>query len=64
MLIQEGHRNKGCAKKLMQEILNWFKSMRINHISLDVDVNNLSAIQLYKKYGFRKSMYKMSLVLK
>lgn len=56
--VLEEYRNKHIASKLMEYLID-----KYNNISLEVNVNNIKAINLYKKYGFkevatRKNYYK------
>ncbi|WP_249321577.1 MULTISPECIES: GNAT family N-acetyltransferase [unclassified Campylobacter] len=43
-------RGKGVAKALISEVLSWFESLR-----LEVRVDNVAAINLYKKFGFKQT---------
>jgi len=57
-LVIEKYRRKKIASILIDKMLE----ENINDISLEVNVNNNEAIQLYKKYGFeivskRKNYY-------
>lgn len=44
-------RNQGCATLLFNKICNDYKNIKL---MLEVNVNNKSAIDLYKKLGFEK----------
>ena len=48
LLVIEKYRRKNIASMLIDKLLE----EKVNDISLEVNVNNNSAIQLYKKYGF------------
>ena len=48
--VLKEYRNKHIASKLMEYLLKENKN-----ISLEVNVNNNKAINLYKKYGFKKA---------
>jgi perosamine synthetase len=50
--LLEGYQNKGLGKKLMDYIFNNNKTKLIKNIQLTVDIVNLSAINLYKKFNF------------
>jgi len=50
--VLKEYRNKGIAKLLMEYMINDGKSKKINNITLEVNEENTSAINLYKKYGF------------
>jgi ribosomal protein S18 acetylase RimI-like enzyme len=60
LYVKKEYRAKGIASVLMEKTLDWFKKMKVNHVSLDVDMNNEPAIKLYSKFGFNKKMFKMS----
>lgn len=46
-------RNTGIGTLILKNIIELIKSQNINHIILEVNVNNLPAINLYKKFGFK-----------
>lgn len=49
--VKEEYQNKGVGK----EIMNFFiKQCNVSNITLEVNINNLKAIKLYEKYGFKK----------
>ena len=50
--IKEPFRNKGIGTKLIEEIVELYKGLKVKSISLSVDKKNL-AILLYKKVGFK-----------
>jgi ribosomal protein S18 acetylase RimI-like enzyme len=43
---------KGIAKKLMSSLIDIFNQEEYDSIYLEVDINNIKAIQLYKKFNF------------
>lgn len=43
----------GIGKSLLNKILDYFKDSDIDSIHLSVDKNNLIAVRLYEKYGFK-----------
>jgi len=45
----------GLGKKMMFSLTNYALECNINNIKLSVDKNNLKAISLYEKFGFKKS---------
>ena len=45
-------RNRGIAKELMQKILECAKDCGCERMMLEVRRSNISAQQLYKKFGF------------
>ena len=50
--VLEEYRNKHIATKLMDYMFK--NNLYINSYSLEVNVNNIAAINLYKKYGFKQ----------
>ena len=55
MSIQEKYTNKGIGSALLKRLLEWAETdERVEKISLEVFSNNLRAIQLYKKFGFKE----------
>ena len=63
IFIDIKYRNKGYASKLINKVLN--QAHECNNISLEVDVENKNAINLYKKFGFeiktvRKNYYDLN----
>ena len=46
--------NKGIGSQLLREIINFAKENSFEVIDLQVRSDNLSAIHLYKKFGFKK----------
>ena len=51
--VAELYANQGHGKLVMKELLQWSESNNICSISLKVDLDNISAIQLYHKFGFK-----------
>lgn len=51
--VDESYRRNGIASKLLEYIINRFDN--IVNITLEVNVNNFAAINLYKKFGFNES---------
>lgn len=46
--------NSGIGSRLLLEIINWAKQNSFEVIDLQVRSDNLSAIHLYEKFGFKK----------
>jgi ribosomal protein S18 acetylase RimI-like enzyme len=64
IFVKKGWQRRGIGKRLMENCLEVLKKKGINTVSLSVDIENKSAISLYKKYGFepfrmlfRKNIY-------
>ena len=51
--IRKEFQGKGLSKILMEDLFSRIKNLDIKTITLEVRVNNVSAIGLYKKYGFK-----------
>ena len=58
IIVNRKFRGKGIAKKLHQEIIEWFKKKKCSTIYLEVFVNN-SAISLYKGWNYKTATCKM-----
>lgn len=50
--VNESYRNKGVASKLLMFLIN--ESTDKENITLEVNINNIAAINLYKKFGFKE----------
>lgn len=51
IFVKEKYRHQGIASKLMQFMLD---KIDVGSITLEVSVENIYAIKLYEKYGFKK----------
>ena len=61
--ISKDYQSKGYGKELLEYLINYLKDNNSKSIYLEVNYNNIRAINLYKKYGFevnriRKNYYK------
>ena len=56
--IKKGYRNKGSGSLLLEKSIEILKKQGIKKIELTVDAQNLTAISLYKKFGFINSGFK------
>ncbi len=52
IIVNDNYRRRGIASKLMDFLIEYSKSNNILNITLEVNENNISAINLYKKYKF------------
>ena len=52
IIVDKNYRKCGIACKLIEYLINYAKKKNILNITLEVNENNLSAINLYKKYKF------------
>ena len=48
------HRRKGIAQKLLQEIEKIFKEKGVKACRLEVREDNIAALRLYQKFGYKK----------
>lgn len=51
--INKEYRNRKIGSKLLEYVINDCKLNNIVNITLEVNVNNISAINLYKKFSFK-----------
>ncbi len=63
IFVKEEHRQKGVAKKLLENLLKWFKSKRIKTIEVVVDSRNKKAIKAWESLGFVEYQKKLKLVV-
>lgn len=62
IVTKKNCRNKGIGSLLLKSLIDICKDFNVSSIMLEVDENNLSAIHLYKNFGFeilntRKNYY-------
>lgn len=53
IIINPNYRNKGYGYLLIDKVINDIKDKDVDNITLEVNQNNLSAIRLYEKQGFK-----------
>lgn len=53
IIIDEKERKKGYGNKLLSKVIEIAKENNCTNITMEVNVNNESAINLYKKNGFK-----------
>ena len=54
IVTKKSFRNKGIGNAILNELINQAKIFGYNIITLEVNENNLPAISLYKKFGFKE----------
>ena len=54
ILVLPDYRNNCIASLLMKTMLSDLIKNKVKSVTLEVNENNIPAIQLYKKYGFQK----------
>lgn len=52
--VDNNYQRQGLATRLLAEVEDFANTMAITKISLEVNVNNLAAYNLYNKLGYRK----------
>lgn len=55
IIIDENHRKKGYATKLINKVLNDAVEKQVQKVYLEVRSNNIPAKNLYEKIGFKKT---------
>jgi ribosomal protein S18 acetylase RimI-like enzyme len=58
------YRGQGLATKLVDGYLKFLKREKIMHCCIDVSVDNINALDIYKHFGFKPFEYKMLKELK
>jgi len=53
MFVNQSYRGKGIAKSILSELENWAKELKFTHTVLETGHNQIEAIALYKKTGYR-----------
>ncbi len=53
MFVDEKHRRQKIGKLIVNAIIQWFKTKQISDIRLKVYEKNVSAVNEYRKYGFK-----------
>jgi RimJ/RimL family protein N-acetyltransferase len=61
MSLKPSFRGKGYGPRIINELLDWFRTREIKEVKLKVFSNNDSAIASYKKVGFAELMTEMRL---
>lgn len=63
IVVKKNYRNNGVGTILLKKLISLCNELNLQSLSLEVNEENLSAINLYKKFGFknigvRKNYYK------
>jgi ribosomal protein S18 acetylase RimI-like enzyme len=58
--VDKESRGKGIGKFLLKNILDYAKREKCNRIIIDVSIDNIVAVGLYKKFGFKLNYKKKS----
>ncbi len=59
MAVDPAHRSKGIGTRLLNTLLEHFRSERIDLVLLDVPVEQMAAVKLYEKIGFNVRAFHM-----
>ena len=54
IVVKKNHRKEGIGSLLLQELIKLCIKLDMKELTLQVNENNLPAINLYKKYGFEQ----------
>lgn len=54
VVVKAEYRGKGYGAKLMSEFLTQMKKRNVIDVTLEVRMDNVAAIALYEKFGFKK----------
>ena len=54
IVVKKSFRRFGIGSKILESIINLSKTYNLDSITLEVNINNINAIKLYEKYGFKK----------
>lgn len=52
--VDETLRNKGIASSILKYLIEYLKDKKVNQLFLEVEEENLPAVNLYKKFGFKE----------
>lgn len=64
VFVVKDKRGKGVGRKLLEELLKWFKSQKVEWIRLSVYSANVNAVKVWKKLGFKDYVIEMVMKLK
>jgi ribosomal protein S18 acetylase RimI-like enzyme len=59
LYILPEHRRKGVAKRMVRELMRWFKVNNIKNLRLEVYSKNRPALNVYNELGFKEYATKM-----
>ena len=61
--VHDSNQGRGIGSNLMKELIRWAEREGAQKIALSVHRDNIKAISLYKKYGFKVDSFRMTLDL-
>ena len=53
IVVKKGYRGRGIGSLLLKKLIEIAKKSEFDVLGLEVNENNISAIRLYEKYGFK-----------
>ena len=54
LVVREGHRRKGLARKMIDRALADLKALKVPCVTVTVEIGNDVALAMWKSYGFEK----------
>jgi ribosomal protein S18 acetylase RimI-like enzyme len=54
LYVRPAHRRRGIAAELLRQLVRAFRERGVEHVALDVDVDNEPARRLYERLGFTR----------
>lgn len=64
VFVREGFRRRGVGRRLVEEILAWFRRRGVTLVELTVAANNDAAISFWERLGFHIYMFQMKTELR
>ena len=55
IFVEEGYRNKGCAKELLKQCEAWAKNMGCTEFASDCELDNTGSLAFHLKMGFEEA---------
>ncbi len=59
LAVTAGYRRRGVGEKMLDEILKWFQSRKIDRVELDVLTKNQVGYSFWRKHGFTDFQIKL-----
>ena len=53
IVVKKSHRNRGIGGELLEALIELCSELRMRNFTLEVDTENVPAIHLYEKFGFK-----------
>jgi putative acetyltransferase len=58
LMVAKGHRRHGIGRKLLEQAVEWGRSVGVSKLELHVFPHNEPALRLYESFGFRREGYR------